>query len=92
MVHMCHVMVWCSREYPTSRDRYQDILADLPLNGETLWGKGCWVVYGLSLNEDFHPSKKSRIRAEPKQESFFVVSFFLKKLILNWKCVCFFPV
>lgn len=36
---MCHVMVWCSREYPTSRDRYQDILADLPFNGETLLGK-----------------------------------------------------
>lgn len=45
MVHMCHVMVWCSREYPTSRDRYQDILADLPFNGETLLGK--WLLVSI---------------------------------------------
>lgn len=71
MVHMCHVMVWCSREYPTSRDRYQDILADLPFNGETLLGKGCWVVYGLSLNDFQVRNRESELNQNKRASSLF---------------------
>lgn len=55
MVHMCHVMVWCSREYPTSRDRYQDFLADLPFNGETLLGKWLLVSIRFIFKRGFSP-------------------------------------